>query len=356
VEDLLLTFKTNYPASKDENYLPIFNQLDKLTVEDGTISTYLETTKKRSLAKKVALTALSVSEGTKDWEDLATEVASLASNDILTNPFDEDFVNETLETLEQSQHLQPGLRWRLNSLNRALGSLRTGDFGFVFARPETGKTTFLASEITFMAGQTDRPILWFNNEEQGGKVLLRCYQGAIGRSTADIWSDKAASEREFATVTKGNIRIVRDPTISKRRVEELCKQYKPALIIFDQIDKIKGFHDNDRNDIELKAIYVWAREVAKIYAPVIAICQAGASGDGKRWLTMNDVDNSKTGKQGEADWILGIGKVYDDALQDVRFLHLSKNKLLGDTDADESLRHGKWEVRIKPEVARYEDF
>jgi replicative DNA helicase len=76
--------------------------------------------------------------------------------------------------------------WRLKSLNTALGSLRMGDFGFVFARPETGKTTFLASEVTFMAEQTEGNILWFNNEEQGGKVKSRCYQATLGLTTKAI--------------------------------------------------------------------------------------------------------------------------------------------------------------------------
>ena len=64
-----------------------------------------------------------------------------------------ELYNETIAT--------PGLRWRLGSLNRMLGSLRKGDFGFIFARPETGKTTFLASEVTNFATQLEQPILWF---------------------------------------------------------------------------------------------------------------------------------------------------------------------------------------------------
>jgi transketolase len=36
-------------------------------------------------------------------------------------------------------------------------------------------------------------------------------------------------------------------------------------------------------------IYIWARELAKEFAPVIGVCQAGASGENKMWLDMNDV-------------------------------------------------------------------
>jgi len=70
---------------------------------------------------------------------------------------------------------------------------------------------------------------------------------------------------------------------------------------------------------------------------------------------MDNVSNAKTSKQAEADWILGIGKTHDPAMQDVRYFNISKNKLAGDDDSDHALRHGRAEVLIKAEIARYED-
>ena len=137
------------------------------------------------------------------------------------------------------------------------------------------------------------------------------------------------------------------------RIDAILKDSNPALIIFDQIDKIKGFK-HDRNDLELKQIYQWAREIAKTYAPVIAVCQASGEAEGKLWLTMDMVDSSKTAKQGEADWILGIGKEQDNTSR-YRYLNISKNKLIGDKDTLPELRHGSTQVIIKPEIARYED-
>ena len=100
---------------------------------------------------------------------------------------------------------------------------------------------------------------------------------------------------------------------------------------------------------------MWAREIAKGYCPLIAVCQAGASGEGKRWLSMDDVANAKTAKQAEADWILGIGKTHDISEEYMRHLVLCKNKLTGDDDTDPNLRHGRQSVRINPMIARYED-
>jgi len=70
---------------------------------------------------------------------------------------------------------------------------------------------------------------------------------------------------------------------------------------------------------------------------------------------MENVANAKTAKQAEADWILGVGKTHDTALEYVRHFHLSKNKLSGDADTEPEMRHGKADVLIKPLIARYED-
>ena len=198
------------------------------------------------------------------------------------------------------------------------------------------------------------PVLWLNNEEQGNKVKLRCYEAHFGVSLAKMASDLPAYKRQFMEEMGGSIRLVDWTTMSKFDVERLCKEVHPSLIIFDQIDKIQGF-DSDREDLRLGYIYQWARELAKEHAPVIAVCQADGSGEGSRWLTMANVANAKTSKQAEADWILGIGRINDPGYDYIRYFHLSKNKLLGDKDTNPSERHGRWEVLIEPELARYTD-
>jgi hypothetical protein len=70
---------------------------------------------------------------------------------------------------------------------------------------------------------------------------------------------------------------------------------------------------------------------------------------------MEHVANAKTAVQAEADWILGIGKIHDTSMEKVRFLNISKNKLMGDKDTKPELRHGKFDVLLSPEIARYQD-
>lgn len=43
-------------------------------------------------------------------------------------------VSSDLERLIEQNYAQQGMRWRLDCLNKSLGSLRPGDFGFIYAR------------------------------------------------------------------------------------------------------------------------------------------------------------------------------------------------------------------------------
>ena len=351
--DLELTFRTLYPQAQLANFEPLFAELRSIEVDQASVQTYVQGLRDRAQATALAKLALRVAEGFSTKEELDGFIAQLPQ-EASAEGDESDFAEDDIRTIHEKRLLVPGLRWRLQSLNKALGSIRKGNFGFLFARPETGKTTFLASEITSMALQAASPIVWFNNEEEHEAVVTRLYQALFNVDLATLYSRLEYYSAQYKNQIQGRIRVVTDTPTTRVLVERLCKKYSPSLIIFDQIDKIEGFA-SDRDDLELAAIYAWAREIAKQYAPVIGVCQAGASGEGKRWLTMNDVNNSKTGKQGEADWILGIGKAADDGLESYRYLHLSKNKLQGDPDSDPALRHGKWEVKIHPDTARYSD-
>jgi replicative DNA helicase len=351
-----LVFFTQYPALKPkekEIFELLFEQMDTLEAKEELVVDYLETLRQDQLLTEIALTALEVKDKKKDISALEEQFKLITRVVIPTE--EEIFITDDLEELHNEIFKEKGLRWRLGALNRMLGSLRRADFGFLFARPESGKTTFLASEVTYMAGQTDRPIIWFNNEEAGNKVKLRCYQAALGMTLPELFSDLELNKERYMAVTKGNIKIYDAGSIHRKDVDQVCAQLNPVLIIFDQLDKIKGWQGTERHDLVMKEVYQWARELAKEYGSVIGVCQAGGSGEGKKRLTMDDVDSSKTAKQGEADWILGIGKSSSEDDEYVRYLHLSKNKLMGDIDSDPEARHGTQSVIIMPEVARYKD-
>lgn len=357
IDDLELGFLTEYPSLKDSEkkiFELIFERIKKSEVDETLLESYLRKLKEKSLAHSIAVAALDVHEGRKDISSVIELTSQLGVDQPITDEI--KFVTSDLNELYNSHSVKRGLRWRLTGLNQSLGSLRKGDFGFLFARPESGKTTFLASEVSYMAQQVpeDRPILWCNNEEQGEKVMRRIYSAALGRTEREIFADITRYQEAYNKRVGHKLVLLDEASLTKQYLDKVIKQVNPSLIIFDQIDKIKGF-DADRNDLVLGKTYQWAREVAKTYCPVIAVCQADGAGEGVKWLTMGHVSDAKTSKQAEADWILGIGKSNDEGFEYIRYMNISKNKLSGDEDSIPSMRHGRFETLIRPDIARYED-
>ena len=352
--DLASLFFANNPKDK-EFYEEVFNTLDKQEVREDTTAELILSMKRARLLREVSIKAYEAAEGKLSFEKFRPILDGLLEEKEEEQESDETtFITTDLEQLINSTVKEQGLRWRLDTLNKMLGSLRKGDFGFTFARPESGKTTFLSSEVSYMINQTKGDILWFNNEEQGNKVMLRVYQAFFGVTLEELYSNIPRYQHLFQEATQSRFKLFDSASIDRRTVEKIITKTNPALVLFDQIDKIKGF-DADREDLHLGAIYQWAREVAKNYAPTIGICQADGSGENQKWLTMANVSNAKTAKQAEADWILGIGKIHDPGWENIRFFHLSKNKLIGDEDTKPEWRHGKQAVLIEPQIARYKD-
>jgi replicative DNA helicase len=340
-----------------EYYLGVVEQLEKLEVtEDTTLKLINRIVANKQLAE-ISLAAHDAKEGRVEFEQVLSMMDKF--RDLHGTPETDEasslYVTDDIEAVVADVFQKPGLRWRMKTMNRMLGSLRPGDFGFVFARPETGKTTFLASELTHMAEQADAPILWLANEEDGKKVMLRLYQASFGIDLPTLMSDLAKWKSLYQQKYEGRIKVVSDLSVmTKSGVERLCAKLKPALLVVDQLSKITGF-SNDRKDLELGASCEWGRTLAKTYCPVVAVHQADGTAEGVKWLNMNHVANAKTAMQAEADWILGIGKINDPGYENVRYLALSKNKLTGDPDTDPNLRHGRMEALIHPMIARYGD-
>jgi replicative DNA helicase len=350
-------FFFQHPDADKEIYLELFRTLSETPLDPEVGVGLLKAIKRRRQALELSEASMKYASG---YGDLGSVIElSKQLEEEKTDDLDDDIVvvSDDLEFLLNETVSTPGLRWRLNCLNKSLGSLRKGDFGFLFARPETGKTTFLASEVSHMLTQLkddDGPVVWFNLEEQGNKVMLRVYQAYFGITLQQLLANPKKYKEEFQRQVKGRFKLVDNASLDKKTVEKTLERLKPSLVVQDQTPKIKGFAA-DREDLRLGAIFLWSRELSKEYCPIIGVIQAGGSAENQKWLTMDHVDNVKTAAQAEADWILGVGKTHADGAEFVRYLNISKNKLAGDATSIPELRHGRFETWLEPEVARYKD-
>lgn len=264
-------------------------------------------------------------------------------------------VLDPIEDLLKAEENDTGLHWRLPCLNRHIKPLRAGDFVIVAARPDKGKTTFCASELTHMAAQLDevypgenRSILWFNNEGPGKKIVMRNFQSALGATTEDLVKlsnlpaddgfekYKTQVRQQYAAALGGRpgaLRVFDIHDMWNHEVEDIMKQYRPGVVLFDMVDNIKfgGETNNNgqRTDQLLEAMYQWARLMGvKHDTAVIATSQISADGDGVSYPTLSQLKDSKTGKQGAADVIITLGALNDPVLENSRYIGCTKNKLV----------------------------
>lgn len=287
----------------------------------------------RSRAGDLSEISLAIAEGAEgvSWDDVKVALERYRSDSKAlslslsrTVEGTEENLLETLTSVKEKQ----GLRWCLNSLDRMLGRL-SSELVFVAARPDGGKTTFLAHNAWFWATQLEgnQCVLWFNNEEAITKVQRRVWCSALEMHESELLEDiAAANERYRAIVPKGRIVYIDDANdISV--IEAALDKFEPGVIIMDQLYKVRGMESKkDGNDAErFRALCNWARDIAKHRAPVVATNQLDGSAEGVMYPTMGMLYGSKTGAQGEADIILTIGRLPSE--NDKRYIHTPKNKV-----------------------------
>jgi hypothetical protein len=361
VSDLATLFFSN-PVKDKEYYTSLFANLESYNPNELAVASYVGSLKRNNLLREAALKAFEASEGRGSYvetKELFKTLVELPDAFEIHSEPEDTFVSTKLSELLTESYTKPGLKWRLDCLNKSLGSLRKSNFGFIFAYVHSGKTTFLASETTYMLEQLklDEYLHWYNNESAGSDVMLRVYQAYFGLQLEQLYSNIPHYEKLFQEATQGRFLMKDSANITVSQVEKLCSKYKPGLIVFDQLDKIKGVGDKeDRDDLRLGQKFRWAREMGKSFAPVIGVTQADSNGAHKQWLSMDEVAGAKVAKQAEADWILSIGKSFKDGFEYTRYLNLVKNNLHGDFGiTDPKQRQAKLTCSINPEIARYLD-
>jgi len=252
------------------------------------------------------------------------------------------WVQDDINDLLREDQDDTGFHWRLDELNLAMRPLRAGDFGIIAARPDVGKTTFLTDQLTFMAAQVDalypgedRCILWFNNEGPGNRIVKRQFQSALNATGSELvaMSQAGTIGRNYVEATGGRPYVLRVFDIHdfwNHEVEDIIRLHPPALVVLDMVDNIRfgGLASNNgqRTDQLLEAMYQWARiQAVKHGCPVLATSQISADGENLCYPTLSMLKDSKTGKQGAADFILTIG--FNADFPSSRYLGLTKNKL-----------------------------
>lgn len=246
-------------------------------------------------------------------------------------------------------------RWKFNlsTLHMVVPGLAPGEFAVAFARPEVGKTAFHVSAVFGRDGFLDQgaKVLLFLNEEAAVRTLSRGLLSATGFTMEQLKGDETARSKAkdiWNSLTR-NLTVREGSGQTIDGIKGLVKDTNPDIVIIDQIDKLSTEGSFAREDQEMGAIYVEARDIAKAYkCVVLGICQASAEAEGKRVVTFNMMAKSKTDKAAELDLAIGIGAtlVDDNAPPSkIRYITISKNKING--------WHGTVNCILENEMHRY---
>jgi replicative DNA helicase len=353
-------FKQWHPKmTKDEMsaYILMFSNSMK-EPDDDQRNMILNDMAELNMVTRLASLAMLHEEGSVD--DIFGEITQVldeyrTSTSTRTNPY----VDDPIEDLLQEEFNDEGIAWRLGCLQQSMRKLRPGDFGIIAGRPDKGKTSFVASEITYWAAQlpANRGILWLNNEGPGRRIIPRLYQAALDLSIDGLKAASTAGElvgafEEAIGGTVDRIRVCDVHGYNTGQIEQLLQNNNPGVIIYDMIDNIHGFGDAARTDLKLEQMYQWARERSVKYNSVgIATSQISNDGDGLMFPTLGMLKDSKTGKQGACDFQIMIGSTNDPMLAGSRFIGIPKNKLRkADGPSDP-----RAEVRFNGLTSRYTD-
>lgn len=270
---------------------------------------------------------------------------------------EDPFVDRGLRDLFEAEKLTPGLSWRLSELTEVLGELRGGVHGFVFARSDSGKSTFGLSEAAHQATQLEEGecILYLGNEEKIDRLQYRAYSSLLNiskQALERIYDDDPARLDKATALFKarGGHRLLIAEGYSILQIEAMIARYKPRCVWIDagpkvQLPGTKNLGEQDR----LSALFGAFRAIGNRYdIPIISLGQAGAQADSKKWLSQVDVFNSSTNIQAECDFMIGIGRTYEPSEVNLRFLNIVKTKL-------KYGRTAKITAKYEPEVCRFLD-
>ncbi len=284
----------------------------------------------RDRARQIGEKALSIFTGESEEFGELRQLIDAVEDGRISDKTTYSVVDDDLIELLDNHAGPKDFPFEFDLIREKIDGLDRGNLGILFARPEVGKTTFCC----FLAASYIRQgfkVTYWANEEPAPKIKLRMIQSYFAITRDDMVRDKVALLERYKTEIAPYLTILDSVGTSMEEVSEYAKLNRPDIMFMDQLDKFRIGGEYNRGDERLKETYVLAREIAKRNDLLVwAVSQASNDAHDRQFIDYSMMDNSKTGKAGEADIIFGIGKTgSSDTANIIRHLCISKNKLNG---------------------------
>lgn len=342
IDELKAFFFLQYPNEKNNRaYELLFDQLAHLDVSDSMASNIVQQYIEFDCASQIVEKLLPIVQGHKGESvfEIPSLIEEYKRKALLVDEVASPFLEDDYSTLQSIVCKEKGLHWRLSCLNENIGPLIGGSLGHIFARPESGKTSFLTSEVTHFASQLpdDKRILWIWNEEPGYRIRSRLVQSALNMSAQEmeylfrVRTDAADYIRDMYFKSGGDkILIPKEEDLQYEDIIALIEKYKNiSILVMDIADHVGFRKSGDMAKHErLEELYRRLRCIANAYnIDILTAAQAAESASDRKHLYMEHMANSKTGKPGALDYAIGIGKTNNVSEEEMRWLSIPKNKL-----------------------------
>ena len=335
VDELLALHRDRYPAMPESTRNNIEEEIENLKgVAPTNMSMAFDllfNLWRRDKAREIGDKALSIWTGQSDDFGVLQRIIDTALKEDPEQHETFTIIKDTLKDLIANETKTCDFKFPLKPLYNQVMGLNKGDLGIIFARPEVGKTSFccyLASEYV----KAGHKVFYWANEERATRLKIRMFCSLLNMSKDELYDNVESCSNTLQDMeVEEKLTVIDSVGTDISEIQSYCDLNKPDIIFVDQLDKIKVRGNFNRGDERLKELYSSAREIAKRNNCLVwAVSQAGADPEGKQIISYDMLDGSKTGKAGEGDIIIGIGRNNGDYdLDPTRFLTISKNKVNG---------------------------
>ena len=251
-----------------------------------------------------------------------------------------DYIDTSIDDLLKEIANDVGIKFRrIPALFQAIAGIQGGASLAIGARPDKGKTSFIADVLTDWAPQCidffgpDRPILWLNNEGSGKRIIPRIYQAALGLDLYGITdlSNKGELQDAYTKAIGGVPNYIRVKDIhgaNLAHIEQIVEDMQPSVVVFDMLANVRMASAAGGNKADsVEAAWQEVREMAVRYDFIAAsTVQVSAEGGNMLYPPYSALKDSKTGIQGATDVILMLGSLDNPQLANLRGIGTPKNK------------------------------
>lgn len=340
--------------------LALIDAAQSVRCTDGQIQAVVEQLYEMKLAGTAARLVNEYNDG--EEVDLSYELykVTMETRKLLGTSCESMFKEPDIHEILEEQARDEGLKFRQLVLQEHIKGLVPPLSVAICAAVDSGKTSFLADALTFMAPQVatrhpGRPIIWLSNEGVVREIWPRIYSAALGTS-----GDKMAGmskDELYAAYSKavgGSRSIIKALDVhgwSLSQVAGLVEEMNPIIVVFDMLANFKMSGVEKKHE-KMEALFQEVREMAALHDFIaISTVQLSAEGYDMLYPPMTALKDTKVGVQGALDIQIMLGRLLDPAYEFNRGLSIPKNKrkVIGKKGNPNA------EVFFKPDISRFED-